>query len=55
VMDQLRRGPQAFADTAAWQSRLRALGITSRRHVRIASEGALLGSLIAHGGAHDIV
>src|SRR3954454_23835851 len=43
VMDPLRRGPQAFADPAAWHGRLRELGITSVRHVRIASEGALLG------------
>ncbi len=49
VMDSLRRGPQTFADPAAWQARLRELGITRARQVRIASEGALLGSLIAHG------
>src|SRR3954453_14925638 len=44
MVDQLRRGPQAFADTAAWDGHLRALGITGERHVRIATEGALLGS-----------
>jgi Transposase IS66 family len=55
VMDQLRRGPQSFADTAAWQGRLRELGITQPRHVRIASEGALLGSLIAHGVSPELV
>jgi hypothetical protein len=55
VRDQLRRGPQAFADTAAWQGRLRELGITQPRHVRIASEGALLGSLIAHGVSPELV
>jgi hypothetical protein len=55
VMDQLRRGPQAFADTAAWHGRLRELGITPLRHVRIASEGALLGSLIAHGVSPELV
>lgn len=55
VMDSLRRGPRAFADTAAWQARLRALGITGQRHVRIASEGALLGSLIAHGVSPELV
>jgi Transposase IS66 family len=55
VMDQLRRGPPAFADTAAWRSRLRELGITPLRHVRIASEGALLGSLIAHGVSPELV
>jgi hypothetical protein len=55
VMDQLRRGPQAFADTAAWHGRLRELGITQPRHVRIATEGALLGSLIAHGVSPELV
>jgi hypothetical protein len=49
VVDRLRRGPRAFADPAAWQARLRQLAITGPRHVRIASEGALLGSLIAQG------
>lgn len=44
-----------FADLAAWQARLRQLGITRPRHVRIASEGALLGSLIAHGVSADLV
>jgi hypothetical protein len=55
VIDRLRRGPQAFADAAAWHGRLRELGITSVRHVRIASEGALLGSLIAHGVSPELV
>jgi hypothetical protein len=55
VMDPLRRGPHAFADTAAWQARLRELEITRPRHVRIATEGALLGSLIAHGVSPELV
>jgi hypothetical protein len=55
VIDPLRRGPHAFADTDAWHGRLRELGITSVRHVRIASEGALLGSLIAHGVSPELV
>jgi hypothetical protein len=55
VVDSLRRGPQASADTAAWQARLRELGITRERHMRIASEGALLGSLIAHGVSPELV
>jgi hypothetical protein len=49
VRDRLGRSPHEFADPAAWQGRLQELGITQRWHVRIASEGALLGSLIAHG------
>jgi hypothetical protein len=55
VVDRLCRGPQTFADPAAWQDRLRRLGIIGPRHVRIASEGALLGSLIAHGVSPELV
>jgi transposase IS66 family protein len=55
VMDKLRQGPQAFVDTAAWQSRLRELGISRPRHVRTATEGALLGSLIDHGVSPELV
>jgi hypothetical protein len=55
VMNKLRRGPRAFPDTAAWQDRLRQLGITTPRHVKIATEGALLGSLIAHGVSPELV
>jgi hypothetical protein len=46
---QLTEGPQAFAGEAAWQVRLADLKITDERHVRIATEGALLGGLIARG------
>jgi Transposase IS66 family len=55
VVDRLVRGPQSFADPAAWQARLQQLGITGPRPVRIASEGALLGSLIAHGVSPELV
>jgi Transposase IS66 family len=55
MVDRLRRGRHVFADAAAWQARLRQLGITGPRHVRIASEGALLGSLIAHGVSPELV
>jgi Transposase IS66 family len=55
VMNKLRRGPRSFPDTAAWQDRLRQLGITTPRHVKIATEGALLGSLIAHGVSPELV
>jgi hypothetical protein len=54
VVDRLRRGRHVFADSAAWQARLRQVGITQPRHVRIASEGALLGSLIAHGVSPEL-
>jgi hypothetical protein len=55
MVDRLRRGRHVFADLAAWQARLRQLGITGPRHVRIAREGALLGSLMADGVSPDFV
>ncbi len=55
MVDRLRRGPRTFADPAAWRARLRRSGITGPRQVRIASEGALLGSLIAHGVSPELV
>jgi Transposase IS66 family len=55
VAQKLRRGSKVFADTTAWQERLRKLGITTPRHVKIATEGALLGSLIAHGVSPELV
>ncbi len=38
-----------FADLSEWQSHLEELQIVNHRHVRIATEGALLGSAIHHG------
>lgn len=54
LLAKLCRGPQHFADDTAWQARLAELGITDKRHVRIATEGALLGSLIAHGVSPEL-
>jgi hypothetical protein len=54
VVDRFRRGRHVFADPAAWQARLRQLAIAGERHVRIATEGALLGSLIAHGVSPEL-
>lgn len=55
VRDKLRQGPEQFADTSAWEAWLRALGITGERHVRIASEGALLGGLVQRGVSPELV
>jgi Transposase IS66 family len=41
--------PRHYADETVWQARLQELGITAERHVRIATEGVLLGQLIAQG------
>jgi Transposase IS66 family len=48
---KLIQGPQAFAGEDSWKARLVELAITDERHVRIATEGALLGGLIARGVA----
>src|SRR3984893_8540139 len=55
LVDGLSAGPCHFADDAAWQARLQELGISAERHVRIATEGALLGQVIAQGGSPDLV
>jgi len=55
VVAQLTEGPPAFIGAPAWQAQLSALGITDERHVRIATEGALLGGLVARGVAADLV
>ena len=39
----------SFADHAAWEQHLAEVGIQSPRHVTLATEGALMGSLLAHG------
>lgn len=53
--EKLSCGPRAFADDASWQARLAELGITGERPVRSATEGALLGGLIARGVSPDLV
>jgi Transposase IS66 family len=51
----LGRGVEVFADRAAWQAHLADARVTAERHVRIATEGALLGSLIEHGVSPELV
>ena len=55
LVGQLTQGPPEFVGEPAWQARLRALAITDERHVRIATEGALLGGLVARGVSADLV
>jgi hypothetical protein len=55
VIAPLRSGPAHFADAPTWEAHLAALGITTERAVRVATEGALLGSLTAHGVAPELV
>jgi hypothetical protein len=55
LVDKLSQGPQEFPSEPAWQARLAALGISGERHVRLATEGALLGGLIVRGVSPDLV
>jgi Transposase IS66 family len=55
LVEKLRQGPHEFATASAWQSRLAELAITSDRHVRMATEGALLGGLIERGVSPELV
>jgi len=54
LVGQLTQGPAAFVGEQAWQARLTELAITDQRHVRIATEGALLGGLIARGVSPEL-
>jgi len=55
VVEALAAPAAVFADAAAWSAHLKASGATGARHVRIATEGALLGSLIEHGVSPELV
>jgi hypothetical protein len=55
LVAQLTQGPQEFVGQPAWQTWLTELAMTDERHVRMATEGALLGGLIARGVASDLV
>jgi hypothetical protein len=54
LVEQLTGGPLEFAEEPAWQGRLAELDISDERHVRIATEGALLGGLVARGVSPDL-
>jgi hypothetical protein len=44
-----------LTDECSWESALEELGIKDERHVRIATEGALLGSVLTHGLSTDFM
>jgi len=54
LVGQLTQGPREFVGEQAWQARLTELAITNERQVRIATEGALLGGLIARGVSPEL-
>ena len=44
-----------FTDLSEWEAYLKELGIVNHRHIKIATEGALLGSLLHHGLPKSLV
>jgi hypothetical protein len=54
VIERFTAGVARFADEEAWRAYLASRDITTERHVRIATEGALLGSLIAQGVSSEL-
>lgn len=46
---------ECFANETQWRELLTSLNISSEWHVRIATEGALPGSVVAHGAHSDLV
>jgi hypothetical protein len=46
--DRLHEG-RRFGDRSEWEAYLREVGLVGPRHVRIATEGALMGSILEHG------
>ena len=55
LIASLAEGPTRFVDAVAWNARLQTLGISGARVVRITTEGALLGSLIAQGLSPELI
>jgi Transposase IS66 family len=55
VIDRLLTGTGSFPDKASWQAFLTSHEVTNERHVQIATEGALIGSLIAHGVSPELI
>lgn len=46
---------QTITDESTWREYLKEIGIYKERHVKIVTEGALLGSVVAHGFNKDMV
>jgi hypothetical protein len=55
VIKELLCGEKEFADEQAWSAWLTRNQVIDQRHVRIATEGALLGTLIAQGVSPELV
>lgn len=52
---RLFREDCTWVEKAVWEAQLHTLGITTERHIRIATEGALVASLLTHGVSPELV
>jgi len=52
---QLFEEEGVFTDKTSWDAYLQKLGLTTERHQRIATEGALVGSVLSHGVSPELV
>jgi hypothetical protein len=52
---RLFREDRTWAEKAGWDAQLHPLGVTTERHIRIATEGALVASLLTHGVSPELV
>jgi len=55
LVERLAQGTREFVGEHSWQAWLTTMGITDKRYVRIATEGALLGGLVGRGVSPDLV
>ena len=46
---------KVFSDKISWETYLKSLGYRTKRHIKIATEGAIFASLIAHGVSPKLV
>ena len=53
-LDLLEKNSGTFENQEAWQLHLKTLGMVSSHHCRIATEGALIGSILSHGFNVDL-
>jgi len=55
ILGSLQKAEKHFSNKEEWEKHLLSLGIKNPRQVRIATEGALMGSAISHGLSPDLV
>lgn len=55
LLQSLKERDRIFYSDKDWENNLKTLGITDSRHIRIATEGALIGGILENGFNPDLV